>query len=148
MIWFEVSRRIWNGRESRLARDQCSVSTIVGEKPWVTMEIRQLLCQCECFLGFTGAIIKEIGNISWQKITGFVHKVRLLWENYHKWKRRENSISHFISLLLVNTYLLRFSICQKLVEILHWTRQTSSLQSFKKSQWTKLMRFSKKPFKF
>lgn len=152
IIWFEFSRRTWSGRDSRLARGQHGVRTTIGEKPWVTMEIRQQPSQCKHFLGFTGAIIQETGNNSHQKITGFAHKVRLLWKNYQKWERRENSTSYFISLLLVNKYLLRFSICQKLVEILHWINHCPCIHEAcnlarRKGKWTKLMRFSKKPFK-
>ena len=152
MIWFEFSRRTWSGRDSRLARGQQSVRTTTGEKPWVTIEIRQQPSQCEQFLGFTGATIQETGYNSCHKVTGFAHKVRLLWKNYQNWERRENSTSHFISLLLVNKYLLRFSIWQKLVEILHWTRHCPCIHEVfnlarRKGKWTKLMRFSKKPFK-
>lgn len=108
IIWFEFSKRIWTKRErEKIIKRSAWYEDCSRREAWGDYG-NEKTTQCECFLVLTVTIIKATMNISWQKMTGFIHKVRLLWKNYQKWERRENSISHFISLQLVNKYLLSF----------------------------------------
>lgn len=107
MIWFEFSERIGLGETEPIIKrpawyEDCRRGEARSDYG------NEKTTQCECFLVLTVTIIKATMNISWQKMTGFILKVRSLWKNYQKRERRENSISHFISLQLVNKYLLSF----------------------------------------